>query len=324
MRVLSSVLLVLSLIWSAYWFIGKNQVETRLTDALGNAPAYGMTANYGALSVAGFPNRFDTTVEDINLRDGVTGFGWDAPFFQVFALSYRPNHLIAAWPQEQTFHFGPFEMNVTSEDMRGSLIVDPTQDLTLNSSRFVATNARVMPSWTDQSVGLGQVYWATRKSGSEENSHDMLLQISDLSLTEDLRRHLDPEFDRPALIEGLEIDASLRFAQPVSVQTVPHLTGLDIKSASFHWGQAVLTLTGTLAIDASGYPQGEMQLHVENWRDMADILTRLGLLQPGWEAAAEPLVSGSDTPETLETTISYSGGLTYFGPLPVGPAPRIR
>jgi hypothetical protein len=84
--------------------------------------AQGWVADYDTIETRGFPSRFDTTINTLELADPRTGWAWSAPFFQVFALSYKPNHIIAVWPNEQTIATPLARANITAEDMRASAV----------------------------------------------------------------------------------------------------------------------------------------------------------------------------------------------------------
>jgi hypothetical protein len=43
-----------------------------------------------------------------------------------------------------------------------------------------------------------------------------------------------------------------------------------------------------------------------------------------WESAAQFLAMRSGGADSLELPLSFKNGLTLIGPIPVGPAPRLR
>ena len=54
------------------------------------------------------------------LADPDTGLAWDAPFFQILALSYQPNKWIAVWPREQRLTTPREKFTIRAEDMRAA------------------------------------------------------------------------------------------------------------------------------------------------------------------------------------------------------------
>ena len=92
----------------------------------------GRVATNRGVSVQGFPNRFDLTVTDLHLADPVTGFGWDAPFAQVFSMTWKPWHLIGALPNSQTVTLPDQVIELASTKLQGSLKLVPGAALALD------------------------------------------------------------------------------------------------------------------------------------------------------------------------------------------------
>jgi len=103
MRKLIFLVVISALLYGGYWFVGRAQIEDRITEALIEADEGPYDVSFGTLRTRGFPSRFDTTVTDFSFNDPATGTAWLAPRFQLFALAYRPNEVIAVFPQEQIF-----------------------------------------------------------------------------------------------------------------------------------------------------------------------------------------------------------------------------
>ena len=140
MRALIWITAVLSLAYGGYWAVASSQVRAGATQALDEMRAEGR-ADYSALSLTGFPSRFDLTITDPVFAGAQAS--WRAPFLQVFALSYRPNHIIAVWPHEQTLAVAGQRIAVTSDDMRASAVFGAQTALPLDRSTFVAGALRL-------------------------------------------------------------------------------------------------------------------------------------------------------------------------------------
>ena len=100
MRMLLTVILIATAGWSGYWALASSGAKTAFETWFDQRRSEGWVADYGDLTVSGFPNRVDTSFSNISLADPATGIAWTAPFFQILALSYRPNHVIAVWPSD--------------------------------------------------------------------------------------------------------------------------------------------------------------------------------------------------------------------------------
>ena len=101
MKFLLGLVTALAVLYGGYWFVGQRAVERGAAAAFDQMAADGWEATHAGISTIGFPSRFDTTVTAPRLVDMATGVGWEAPWIQVFALSYLPNEVIALFPEEQ-------------------------------------------------------------------------------------------------------------------------------------------------------------------------------------------------------------------------------
>ena len=82
MRKLLVLLLVLTTLWSGYWFVGSNAIRQGAEDWFAQAGANGLQAETTSLDVVGFPNRFDLKLEGLSLRDPATGAAGRPPSFR--------------------------------------------------------------------------------------------------------------------------------------------------------------------------------------------------------------------------------------------------
>ena len=142
MRRLLVVVLVAALAWGGYWFVGARAVESGLTAWIDQRRAEGWAADYATLNTRGFPNRFDTTITDLQLADPHTGVAWTAPFFQILALSYRPNHVIAVWPDSRRSNAAAKHLADQRHDARLCRTA-PGPSLELDRSTFELVNVKL-------------------------------------------------------------------------------------------------------------------------------------------------------------------------------------
>ena len=144
MSKLLAAVIAAALFWSGYWLIGAQAARRGVEAWFEARRAEGWAAGYADLSVWGFPNRFDVTLDAVELSDPEAGLAWSAPYFQLFALSYRPHHVIAVWPHEQQIETPLGNYRLISHDMRASLVV--AASTTLAPKRAVLTAASVWAS----------------------------------------------------------------------------------------------------------------------------------------------------------------------------------
>jgi len=152
MRVLLTLILVAAAGWSGYWFVGRTGVTHGFERWFEARRAEGWVAETSAIVTRGFPNRFDTSFADLALAAPETGLAWEAPFFQLLALSYRPNHVIAVWPERQLMATPIEKYTVESADMRASIVTAADIRLPLERTTLSAERLAVTPRSGDQAT----------------------------------------------------------------------------------------------------------------------------------------------------------------------------
>ncbi len=314
MKKLFFIAVILGALYAGYWFVGSSQVETRARAALADLQAQGWLVDYESLDTAGFPSRFDTTVTDLTLGSPDGRVVWEAPFVQLFALSYRPNRVIAVWPPEQTVTIAGQAFDITSDRLRASAAVGLSTDLPLNEATVEGDGLAVESDagWT---LTAGSLIAAIRQAGPAPATYDVYLGSQAIAL--------------PLLVEGLDLlrlDGRVTLDAPLDarLQSAPRLLGLSLREVRLASGDAALTLAGDLAPDPQGYLAGAVTLRAENWRDVLAVLERAGVLvydqAPFLARALEQLSQGEDD---IEVGVTFRDGQVEALGVVLFPAPRV-
>jgi hypothetical protein len=328
MRFLLILTSAFAVLYGGYWFVGSTAATRALTEALSRAEAGGLDVAYEDIRTRGFPSRFDTTLTGISLADPGRGLGWQAPFVQLFALSYSPTHVIIVWPESQTFDLPRDRVTVQSDRLRASLRTRPVPTLPLREATVEGADLAIL-SAEGWEVDVAAVLAALRVVPGSPLAYEAFAEATGISLPTALLQALGGADVAPAVIERIRLDGRLTLDAPldrmVRPEAVPRLTALDLRDATLRWGDMSLTGVGALSIDAQGVPEGLITLTVTNWRKVIAVAISAGILDPAMEPivtrAANALAQGS---ERLEAPVRFQNGFMSLGPLPLGPAPRLQ
>jgi len=331
MRFLLAVIVIAASGWSGYWFIGQSGLNRGFAAWFESRRADGWVAEASDITVQGFPNRFDTGFTDLVLADPETGLAWEAEFFQILALSYQPNHLIAVWPDQQLIATPQEKFLVESEDMRASLRIAPDTRLAPERATLTAEFLQITPeARPDEATALTSLTLAAERQ--QETEYRLGLSAEGLTLAAPWQARLDPQGRLPRQISGLHADLTVRFDRVWDRSAVedarPQPTEIKLKLADAKWGQLHLQAAGEVTVTPEGWPEGEITLKARNWRDMLRIAAEtgavpesmLGTLENGFSLMAQ--MSGN--PETLDVPLTFRNGRIQLGPIPIGPAPVLR
>ncbi len=328
MKFLFRLSLLAALAWSGFWVFGYVTLSAALPAWFEDRRADGWVAEYDELSVRGFPSRLDSTFSDITLADPRTGVAWNAPFFQLFALTYKPNHVIAVWPNAQTFAIPTEKLAITSGDMRASLVLDPGIDLALDRSNL-AIEALGISSTADWKLSADAVKLAMHRQEGSDSTYRLAFQAD--GLTPPAGFDLPDSLDLPRSFSSFRADLTAEFDRPWDRTAIeearPQPVALDLTLAEIVWGDLELNAAGSVTIDSTGYPTGTVTIRAVNWRDILDVARHSGQIPVGVidtvEQALGFIAQLAGNANELDIPLSFSGGATKLGPLPIGPAPRI-
>jgi hypothetical protein len=329
MRKLLALIIIAALAYSGYWYVGSRTVQNAMESWFEDRRTEGWVADYSALKTRGYPSRFDTTIRDLELADPDTSVAYSAPFLQLFALSYQPNHLIAVWPPQQSFAAPDGKADVTSELMRASLKFKPSTALELDNVNFETEGLVVTTAEGTTLVGATQV--AVRTTPAQVNTYDIYAQSQDVTLPDTIRTWLDPADFLPAKLGDMTIDATAGFDRAWDKRAIedqrPQPTSLDLKLVEAGWGDITVKITGDLEIDAAGIPTGELAVKAENWQQMLGLAETAGILPGRMRPLAESMLGAvaglSGNPNTIDAALTFKNGFVSLGPLPLGRAPKL-
>jgi len=330
MRILLAVVLLAALAWSGYWWLGKTAVERSLTAWFAARAAEGWVVNYDALRTTGFPNRFDTTIRNLELADPDTGVAWSMPFFQILALSYRPHHVIVVWPDRQLFATPQEKVTVTSSTMRGSAVFVPGRALRLDRTT-VEFDTLGLSSTAGWAARLARGQLALRRTPVADTSYDIAFAAHDMKLP---NRFTDALAERGLVedsAERMSVDATVVFDNQWDRRAIedrrPQPREIDLSLAHARWGELDLKLAGRFDVAPGGIPDGQITVKATNWREILTVAETAGLVPPALaqllERGLSQLAGLTGNPATIDVPLRFAdGGMTLGGLVPLGPAPR--
>lgn len=324
MRIVLWIVLALGVLWGGYWFVGSATLD-REVNAWFDAQSTGdRMVGREAVSVAGFPNRFDVTVTAPYVMDAATGWGWKAPFLQLFSMTWKPWHWIAVTAPTQEITSPSGRIITVTSDIRASLQLYPGLNLSLNEARVDVKKLTFTAD--DWSMAAGEVEFAAAADPSWKNGVRIGLRAQDLTLDPAVAAQVS---DLGAVISDVHLDATVQLSMPVDRHLTPDAQVTSVHLAETHvtWGDLAISGKGTLNRAADGRAEGEIALSITGWRRLPDALVALGALPvrmgPWALRALNQLAAGGADPDMLEVPLVMKTGRMSLGAFPLGAAPML-
>lgn len=317
MKQIAIAILCAAVAWAGYWFWSANQREAATEAWIAARQSDGWQVDMDGYSVSGFPNRLDQRFEALSVASPDRATAWQAPFLQIFELSYNPGHLIVALPDTQTLTLNGTPMVIESAGLRASLrhsggLVDraniEAETLTIPGALALA-GLRGGSQRTDEAAKRYQVNLvadalATKASG-----------LGQMLIADSLR--------------NLQLRSTVHLDQALTTDFAgnPEITQLTIDLAEFEFGALVVKASGDLKVDSAGLINGPLNLRLENWQAglqlARDHQSLPASMLDGLEAALTLASQLSGRGDTLDVPLTLRGGQIWLGAFPLGPIPQL-
>lgn len=330
MRKLIVLVVVLATLYGGYWFVGKSQIQSRLAEALIEIDAGPMDVSYDNLQTHGFPSRFDTTFTNLVIDDPAARVRWETPIFQLLALSYQPNNVRAYFPQEQIFIVDGEQFILFTENMVARGQVSASASLSVQQAELELLNPRLRTE-EGAELALARLFAAMRLTPETDKTYDVFFEARSIVLPEDIRRLLDPDNLLPPVMQSLRLDSDIMLSEPLELNgagAAPLIDLLSISEFAFEWGEISLSAIGDLTPDDAGLLNGSVTISARNWQKALDLAVAAGAVPQDRRQFFIGIIDTLDeTPhitDTMTATLSITNGEMALGPIPLGPAPRLR
>ncbi len=331
MRKLIVFVLFLAMLYGGYWFVGKSQIQARLTEALVEVDAGDMNVSYDSLRTRGFPSRFDTTLVDLVVEDEAARVRWETPIFQLLALSYQPNNVRAYFPEEQAFVIDGERFTLFTTEMVAHGRVSPSATLAFQQAELELTNPRLRTEGGAE-MALSRLFAAMRLTPETTSRYDVFFEARAIVLPEDIRAMIDPQNLQPPVIQSLRLDSDVVLSDAIELNSAVanpmSVTALSVKEFALEWGEISVSAIGDVTPDDAGVLNGSITVSARNWQKALDLAMATGVITDENRffvvGMAENLDETPHISETLTVTLSVVDGEMSLGGFALGTAPLLR
>lgn len=324
MRAVMIFAVVAALGWGGYWFAGARALDHAVGEVLEQSPELSASSH----DILGFPSRFDVTLNSPRLS--ARGVEWSAPFVQVFALSYRLNHIIAVFAHDQQLRLGGVETLIHSDDMRAS--VEMTAGLDLPLEQAVLTGEALDIRIDGLSHQIAGLRAALRpQAQADAPIYETALVMSDVFPAAMILDRIDPSDALPRHFDTLRLDAELETSAPLDRHAMTgapvRITRATLTGGRMAFEGGNIVANGRVTPDQLGRLNGDLSMTITGWTSLIDRLVAAGYIPADQAGMLHIMAQGltqPDAPETVVLELGLRNGLVSLGPLPLFELPPLN
>ncbi|MCB5408946.1 DUF2125 domain-containing protein [Pseudogemmobacter faecipullorum] len=343
MRRLMGFFVVLVVLWCGWWFLGRALILREAKALIADQRNAGAEISYSDLGLRGFASRFDLTARDLRYRDPGGRFGFEGPVVWLYAMSWKPWHIILGLPERQKLFIAGQMLELEGRALQASLRAAPALDLPLAELRLsgeaitlrgagmgeftaggVSLGLRDASALPDAGLTGGALYQLGLNAGELRPDAAIAAKIAAVTLA------AAPAEPLPEVISALHLDLILSLTAPLdrhAGQSQPGVTALNLRDLSLTWGALELSASGMLLPDAQGYASGRITVTAKNWQYLPVLMVASGKVEPRMAPLLQNMLAAlaqdAGTPDQISLPLVLKDGWMNFGPLPLAAAPNL-
>lgn len=312
---------LVALLWAGYWFVAATQLKSEVLKLIQNINTKPWSMVYSDLSVKGFPNRFDITINGLKFEHTDFNISWSLPYFQILSLSYKPNHLIIAFPKRQILKKGHQNIIFNSTKMLASISFEDYNFNKLNKFVLDIDNSELELT-NGIKLKANLLTFAIRTQKTKDNTYQTGIRSGGVLIDTSHNYSFVPAFAWPQDEFSLEVDAEISFSKAIKIRNknLPPVKDLKVKTAEIKSPNLKMVSAAELSYLTDGLPSGNIQIQVNNWSDFLqksheknnDLYNSLKFISK--------LANESDE---LKLSFKIKKGKIFLGPILLGAVPRI-
>lgn len=332
-RYLVFLAVLAAICWSGWWYLLARGQEQALEAWFEARRQDGWQAEFAELSVTGYPFVHERKIRDLSLTDPQSGWSWQASDLTFTSAPHAPTDYTVALPPRHELAFPGERVTVTNNALSGRLALTPDTGLALRTAALDVADLKLaaQSGWTAEAA-RGTVRLTARDAAAgPPNAYNLDLDLQAIDIPRPVLEALNLGDLAESRLDALLIEAHAAFRDPIDRHSLENghlaLRTASISRARLEWGEAVLAARGRFEVDPRGYPVGEIDLSLRNWKQLIAMARRSGRIKPGIldaiSGALDLLSVFSGSKEALSVPLTLGNGKIRLGPVAIADAPRL-
>ena len=318
--------LIAAAAWSVGWAWARDRVNQGIAEETASLRNAGYQLSWRDQTVGGYPFRLDVTLLDASIRDP-SGWGLSSPRFEAESNMLAPGHWVMATPQGLTFtrprggpvavtgkllHASVRQLDKTPpafsfEGVKLAFAPEPgAQPFSLASAERVEVHLRAGPD--DEGGVFLRVDKATGNPGA---------LLGRVAGAKSIAMVLNATLSRVSGLKGAGwAEAARRWSEGGGL--------INLREAGVTAGDVALRLQpGKLSVGADGRMRGSLDMSLTGAGPAISALGASGVIAPEAAAAAGAVAAARLDGGAVRARLNFEAGVVTFGPVALGPAPKV-
>lgn len=314
------------LLYSAYWVYASTQIRAAVERWVTEQEAAGYEIEREALTVSGYPYRFQVTFRAPRITAPASDGGWHAELasLQAHAVPHDLSHWIVRFggPAYLNNLNGPgSELELGASDARISLVYNEAGETERVGAELIDFTILTRAGDAPDVQAIGALY-LNGIVEADNTLHVRAMAENVVAAPGVLSHDVERAFGETLGMARMEFSVTewASLARNADAVAWSQAGGqLDITDAALQWGPADLTAVGEFTLDRMARPDGRLSLRVTDPDTLAEALVEARLIpEQNREALRVAAMMAPRGPEGVSLPFRIRDGGVYLGPARLG------
>jgi hypothetical protein len=311
--------------WSAWWFVARDRIVLSLDAEAARLREAGYDIGWSERTIGGYPFRFFVQMKDARIAEP-GGWGLAASRLEAETAAYAPTVVVFVAPE-----------GITLSRPDGRAFAIDGEAIRASIGGFKRTPPRISIEGLNLTIaattGEAPAFTAMKRFEAhlrpvEGDKAQLMVSAEDAAVSPDgvlgriasgapVSVRMRGEYSKAASLKGQ--------GWPGAVRNWGAAGGvLEIAEGGVRAGESMLNVRPSrLGADAEGRAQGTLSVALTRASEGMLALGAVGAIPEETAAVGAGLAGATQGRSGIEATLTFQGGQTLLGPLPLGPAPRL-
>ena len=321
MRILALIILFFFTSYTAFWFWSASSVQTN-TEKWFKQEHSNISKIYGSITVKGFPNRIDTSLEKVQLSSASNRWVLDFGLVQIFQLIYKAEHKIISLQNPINLRVADkIFFSTTGEQIKSSVFLKDNNSINqlIIENNSLAINSSEKGNWKVSNF----IFAAKEIENIEKKAFKIHFKVDELKLPKEFDYIVSSLGSNSGILSNISLDGEIEILDKrIQRNLLSNINAIKVNNFQMNLGAINPTISGTLHVENGTNFSGKMQLRVADWKYTLNHLEKNNLL----EAETVMLLRGGlyllmsqkkANPAILQVPLSIKNNQVFLGPIKI-------
>ena len=321
LRIFGLLTTVALTLWSIFWWTMAEKMENLAYEWF-DQKIVGQDRTYKNLSISGFPNRIDLTIENTIVNNYQRKFSTSIRFIQFLTLLYNKDLIINVVKPPISVGYMNKKFIIDGDLIRSSLNLNKQKQVnkivTEGSNLKLVDPNKYVWKWTKL------LFASEKEPGTRTPKYKTHLTVNNISFPSSYLNSYNFTDLVDPIIKKISFDGAISFNQDFYGLPFSHkISKVDDLMITIDWGLIKSSITGNLSRSKKNQLNGSLKIKISNWQSLLLVIEEANLLdKKSFKIIKSSLIfiasQMKNRDQSLKIPLNIKNNFIFLGPINIG------